>query len=169
VEDTPQDFGGGIYRPGGALSGYGGSNVAYTSGDVFSQSLNDALQPGVYTLSALVGLPDPADPDVNLADTVFSLTAGATPLTPSSFNSPTPAPGGFATWTAGFDVLPDNPLLGHPLGISLGNPDVPMGTFGVFFDAVTLTTVPEPSTFTLLTLGSIGLCASVCRPRRSAA
>jgi hypothetical protein len=176
VEDTTQDLGSGVYRPDTGLKGFGGQNVAYISNDNFYQTLNSVtLQAGTYILSAKVGLPSTADSAVNVLDTQFNLLAGTGPntilLNPTSITDPVPVAGQFADWTATFVVAQGDAGVGETLGIQFSNFDQPTGQFGVFLDDVSLSTVPEPGTWTLtlMGMGLVGVRAMTRRRRQPAA
>jgi hypothetical protein len=152
TEATPSDFGAGVFRPTTEFpgGGFGGSNVAYSDGDIFSQTLSALLTPGTYILSVLVG--QRADVGQLPGETV-DLLAGGSALTPTGASSPAPSLGGFALWTRTFDITAGDPLLGQQLSINLGSSN-PNSTAEVNFDNVTLSlSVPEPSS---LALGGIG-------------
>ena len=151
TEGTPNDFGAGVFRPTTQFprGGFGGLIVAYSDGDIFSQTLSALLTPGTYILSVLVG--QRADVAQLPGETV-DLLAGGNALTPTGASSPAPPLGGFALWTRTYAITAGDPQLGKRLSINLGSSN-PNSTAEVNFDSVTLSSVAEPSS---LALGGVG-------------
>lgn len=139
----------GTYNPTGVQYTGGSDNVAFSNGSTIYQLLPYNLTAGhLYTLSVEVG---------DRLDTPFpgysiGLWAGDSPITPNSYNFPTPANGAFATATWTYLALSS----GGQLEIRLLSNGVQTN-----FDNVSLTNqnhaaVPEPATLLLLGSGLLG-------------
>lgn len=129
--------------------------VAYSNGGSISQTLTNLLEVGhLYTLTVDVGnryqnyIAGRPFPEYSI-----ELLAGGVVLSPDTLTLPNPAYGYFETATLTYVALPDDPLLGQPLGIRLISNGIQAN-----WDNVRLSnTVPEPTTFMLLGSGLLGL------------
>ena len=102
----------------GAIEATDGTNIAYANGGRLTQTLEEVLRPGAYTLQVDIG-------DRNFGPTLsgytIELRAGGSQIARSA-DSVQPPGGSFLTDTLTVVVPPDHPLLGRPVQIRLSGP-----------------------------------------------